>query len=360
MKIALISPLPPPVGGIALWTSIICDYLKKECIELMVVNIAPTWKKIYDTKRVLRIVGGSIQLVCNTASYIKILLKRPYLVHMTSSGSLGILRDIVFCVTAKMFNVPFIYHIHHGRVPEIIKMNSIESKLLYIVIRLANASIVITKETYNELTIKFSNKAIYYVPNPAIKYYDEQPICNIDSNMVLFLGWVIPTKGIEELIEVWHQLGRQEWKLYIAGPGNLANIRSLLCKYESENIHYMGEVPHDKAIKLINECSIFVLPSHEEGFPMVLLEAMSLSKPVIATRVGAIPQLLANECGIIIPKKDKIALKNALLFLIENKEMRIKIGNNALNKIRSEYTIDIIFNKYKDIWQKHSGERIFK
>ena len=66
---------------------------------------------------------------------------------------------------------------------------------------------------------------------------------------------------------------------------------------------------HDDAMRMLANAEIFVLPSHTEGFPNAVLEAMALAKAIIASRVGAIPEMLADECGLLIEAKDVSGLK---------------------------------------------------
>ena len=84
---------------------------------------------------------------------------------------------------------------------------------------------------------------------------------------------------------------------------------------------------------------------------MVILEAMSLAKPVIATNVGEIPNILDDNAGLIIRPGDIKELKDAILLLIENYNLRCEIGNKAYNRVKARYSIDNIFEKYLKVWQ---------
>jgi len=357
MKICLVSPLPPPLGGISVWSRSILDYLKRHDIICYQIDIAPRWRKIYIKNKLIRAVGGGIQFIHDLFSYLLALMKGVDIIHLTSSGHLSIVRDIFFCILAKVFNLPLVYHIHHGKIPEIVEKNGPEKYLLNIAIRLSKVTIVITKKSYYILKNKYPLFDIRFIPNPAFINKDGFTIGK-ESKKVLFLGWVIREKGIEELVKAWAMINKKDWTLNIAGPGDLNYIKNILFKMGANNIIYLGEVEHADAIKLIEECDFLVLPSYSEGFPMVILEAMSLAKPIIATKVGEIPNILGDNAGIIIPPRDIKALTEAILLLIENHNLRIETAKKAFERVKKRYSSDFIFEDYLTVWKECLGRRI--
>ena len=82
-----------------------------------------------------------------------------------------------------------------------------------------------------------------------------------------------------------------------------------------------------------------------------MLEAMAFEKPIIATDVGAIPDMLQG-CGMVIQKENVDALENALVKLLEDEELCESLGKAAKKKIEQEYSLERVFNKYMDIWGK--------
>ena len=104
------------------------------------------------------------------------------------------------------------------------------------------------------------------------------------------------------------------------------------------------------ALEEVSKCGLFVLPSYTEGFPNVIVEAMLLKKPIIATTVGAIPEILSENCGMLIKPKSSNDLFESLKFLIENTANRKYYAENAFKKVNEEYILDKIVIKYKEIW----------
>src|SRR5690606_33278070 len=101
--------------------------------------------------------------------------------------------------------------------------------------------------------------------------------------------------------------------------------------------------------------SIFALPSYTEGFPNVILEAMSMGCAVIATNVGAIPEMLAissdKPCGICVPVKNVEKLTEAITLLISNPQKVEMMGRNGSERVLKYYTFNSIIKQYMSVWQ---------
>lgn len=95
-----------------------------------------------------------------------------------------------------------------------------------------------------------------------------------------------------------------------------------------------------------------VLPSHTEGFPNVVVEAMGIGKPVIATRVGAIPEMLADGCGLLVPVQDAGALAVALGQVMGDARLRHALAEKARARATERYSLDVVFSQYLTIWRE--------
>lgn len=94
------------------------------------------------------------------------------------------------------------------------------------------------------------------------------------------MGWVIKTKGIEELLSAWKDVNI-DGKLLIVGPYQESYLEYLnKSGYDLQNVIFEGEKSHEEAMNLLAGCEAFILPSYSEGCPYVILEAMSLKKPI--------------------------------------------------------------------------------
>lgn len=355
LKVFLLAPLPPPYGGISHWTKMVTTYsASRNDVQLKVINTAPTWRSIHAMGSITRIVGGTIQLLFDSIRLIvALLMDRPDVVHLTTSGSLAVFRDCVILFVCKLFAVPLVYHIHFGRIPDIAASGVIEWRLLKAVASRSRVVIVIDNASLLAFASYAPEANAVLVPNCIDDANLPEPkVVNSPMKTAIFLGWVIQTKGVGELVPTWNKLAPLGWRLDIVGPIDDEYKQSLLACIEVDSIHFHGEVSHDVAIKMIAESDLFVLPSYSEGFPNVVLEAMTLSKAIIATRVGAIPEMLGSDAGVLVEPRSKESLADALKKLMADDDLRKELGARAHDKAMANYTLTAIFERYLSIWEK--------
>lgn len=348
MRICLIAPLPPPYGGISHWTQMIMRYGKTSGVDIVLLNIAPRWRDLHDTAKLKRVVGGGLQLIKNMASFLGLLLfQKPDVVHLTTPGGMAVVRDVVFICISRFFLKPIVYHIRFGRAASLMSDRwAVESILFYMACKLSSKVIAIDEETYGVLK-DFGNAVL--IPN----CYDENelPSSSDFNKNVVFIGWIIPTKGVEELISAWRRLAVDDWRLVFIGPGDPKYIDQLAGLSAGFDIRFMGGMKHYDAMSVLAESSILVLPSYTEGFPNVVLEGMALGRAVIATSVGAIPEMLSGGAGVLVPPKNISELSRALNLLIHNPERCVKMGKIALEKAEMNYSLSSVFASYRILWE---------
>jgi len=272
-------------------------------------------------------------------------------VHLTTSGQFGIIRDIAIIATARQLHIPAIYHLHFGRVHQIATRNTWEWRILVRVIRMTHIVIALDSNTEKAINQHVSNVKILRVPN-GIDLKKLPSVTGITEQMVLFIGWVIPTKGLAELVNAWSQVKLGDWRCVIAGPGTETYRKELQKQFQPEQLEFLPEQSHDNAMQLMVDADVFVLPSYTEGFPNVIIEAMAMGKAIIGTSVGAVPEMLADGCGVIIPPQNVDALSQALRTVCSDAALRKQMGTRAQLKARAEYDMDHVFNRLMAIWQE--------
>lgn len=321
-------------------------------IELVVVDTSPKWRSIHSTGFLIRAIGGGFQLLMDVFRLVKTLsVSRFDAVHLTTPGRLAIVRDLVVSYVAQIFNTRFIYHIRFGRIPAIAQANSIEWRIIRKVMLNSSVVILIDKATYSAVKRFVPGANAVLIPNCVnITNFPANEVLSSEVKTLLFVGWVIPTKGIGELVEAWSRLKPQGWRLDIVGPGELDYQAQLQQKFQPENLVFVGELSHTQTMARMANCDLFVLPSYSEGFPNVVVEAMALGRPIVATEVGAIPEMLEGNAGVLVKSKDVEALTEALNRLILDSQSREIMGREAHAKVMRLYTIDVVFQAYMQIW----------
>lgn len=362
MKVFLVAPYPPPYGGIANWTKLIVSYAKSnnEDVDIELMNIAPAKRSFEGRTLVNRIVVGGFNML-RKRSILKKKLKTspPDVIHITTSGQFAVIRDITLMKIANRYHIPVVYHIRFGKMGGIIKYGGKWRRLYCRALNKADRILVLDQNTYRALKDVGYDKKLELIPNPV--NIALLPLKNVVvDKTVVFLGWVIPEKGICELIEAWNSIGREfpEYKLKIIGGYNNNFFEKLIQNVQCETVEFLGEKGHEEAMRILARCAVFVLPSYTEGFPNAVVEAMALGKAVIATNVGAIPEMLDSNCGMVIPAKNPKALTEALRYCIKNESFRKRIAFNAQCKAMEQYDVVEVFRNYKEIWAELIQEKV--
>jgi len=146
---------------------------------------------------------------------------------------------------------------------------------------------------------------------------------------------------------------RSDVEFLIGGDGHrLEYLKSLTNKFEiSDKFHFLGF--RSDAINILNILNVFVLCSVDEGLPIVLLEAMSLGKPVVSTAVGEIPMVIENNFnGIIIKKNDTAQLSKSIIKLLEDDILCNNLSKKAKKTVSTRFSIDCMTEKYLESYRQ--------
>ncbi len=356
-NILLVSPYPPPYGGIANWTKMITEYMKDPAVgvNLSLVNTAPKRRATEGRGMLERIVEGGTSMFTHRAAVAKILKSEKIdCIHLVTSGSLAVVRDLLILQLGKQKNIPVAYHLRFGRIPALCKNQSWEWKLLSKAMQMASCVISLDKATADTIQTALPQVKSLQLPNPfnmakvrGVSREKTQP------DTVVFVGWVVPTKGIGELVGAWKKLSiaYPDKKLKIIGPYKDEYIESLQCK-DVKNLTFAGEMKHDDVLEEVAGSGLFILPSYTEGFPNAVVEAMALGTPVAGSNVGAIGEMLSDDCGIVFEAKSEQAVYNALQFAFENEAKMNAFAQNAMLKTQEQYALEKVVEKYKKIWSE--------
>lgn len=355
LKIALVASFPPPYGGISNWALIVEKFGSSRDVDFININTTPVSRGLDGRTLYDRIVRQGIIMLKRRRELSSYINKEEMdAVHIATSGQLATIRDIMMLKLAKKKGIPTVYHLHFGRVPEIAKQKTKEWKLIKRAIALSDTTVAIDRDTFHIIQKYIPSAVVEYIPNP----FDMSKIEAISPNLIerkkviTYVGWVVNTKGIEELMDAWSEIRKQypEYILNIVGPFNEEYKAELKMKFDLIGVNFLGEKNNEEALRYIGESQIFILPSYTEGFPNVVLEAMALKTPVIATTVGAIPEMLSDNCGILIEPKDVVAIKDAVSYAIENQDKMIQQAENAYLKLIRQYEISVVFEQYRKVW----------
>lgn len=164
------------------------------------------------------------------------------------------------------------------------------------------------------------------------------------SPHVLTVSNMLPGKGLIEFIDVLEAIGKLSWVWEVVGNSSLdpdyadrfrarvSNSRTAAC------VQIHGDVDQDSVRQIYDRCHVFALPSHFENSPLVIRESMARGLPVVAYRMGGIPESISNQnMEYLIPPGDRAAFSAALERLLNDEELRISMGRRNARYARRQF-----------------------
>ena len=182
---------------------------------------------------------------------------------------------------------------------------------------------------------------------------DTALITEYNGHKLIFVGRLIACKGISFLIESFKMVLNSgiHAKLYLLGSGEEENsLRDIIYSQEvEEDVVFLGYRSNPLAI--VKKMDLLILPSKEEGFGRVLLEAMGVGVAVIGTKVGGIPEIIDNEVnGLLVPYGDVLALKEAILRVLNDGILKRRIINAGFCTLQSKFNIEHYSRKLENVY----------
>jgi len=278
------------------------------------------------------------------------LLKRYDVIHFHEV-------DFSFPLFSFLVRRPKIFH-SHGINVDFYKRYHLSRIILK---HVADLYISITRQIERDLAeLSIPRSKIVYLPN-AVDVELFRPQGEKEDNLLLYLGRISPSKGLPVLLESLRYL-KKSVRLAIVGPVDcsLKCYQDILKLIERENqkgkheIKYLGGIPQAEVIKLYQKASIFILPSiWGENLPVVILEALSCETPVIATTMGGVPDVVQNrKNGILVPLNNSLKLAEAMQYLLDNKDLRIRLGREGRKCVIRNFSLEVIAKKLCNIYKK--------
>jgi glycosyltransferase involved in cell wall biosynthesis len=184
----------------------------------------------------------------------------------------------------------------------------------------------------------------------------------LGKKIVLFVGLIIPRKGVEYLIRAasilvndYHLhntlfilVGRktQQDKMYFQRVKRLVEQHTL-----DECVKFIDRLDKETLAFLYNSCNVFVLPSLEEGFGLVITEVLSFGKPVVGTNVGGIPlQIVDGWNGFLVKPTNHLQLAEKLKYLLTNEDECLRMGKNGRVLVDQKFTWKTVAVEYEKVY----------
>ncbi len=163
----------------------------------------------------------------------------------------------------------------------------------------------------------------------------------LDKKILLFFGYLSPYKGPDILVRAMPKILKNvpDTELVFVGKGVMRDELEMLSKRlgAEKNVKFAGFVKGSSKPFYYKAADVFVLPSimSTESFGIVNLEAMACGVPIVASKIGGIPDVVKDgENGLLVPPKDSDRLASAIIYLLENEDIMKKMGDNGKDKVK--------------------------
>jgi glycosyltransferase involved in cell wall biosynthesis len=187
-----------------------------------------------------------------------------------------------------------------------------------------------------------------------------------DRDVVLFVGTVMPRKGVAEFVRaaarVATDAGLDDAQFVVAGEADLdeayrERVDAVAAEAGIEDrLTYTGYLEDETLVPLYAAADVFVLPSFEEGFGMVVSEAMAARTPAVASDISGVAQQVDDgESGLLVPPGDVDALTEALVTLLSDAERRRAMGDRAAERAR-RFDWERVTDQYLDVYRRVADE----
>lgn len=364
LRVALWAPLPPPVGGISRWTVRFREAAPRHGLEVRVIDVAPPVDTVDERSR---FDWGRLPVATRALRELRGVLReeRPDVVHVTSSLFWATPRDGLALWACRRAGVPAILNLRSSS--QLVAwregLGGLRRRALDRTLGLADAVVVLSRELEAYLAGALPGLRVERIGNMVD---DAERLAQPDEPVlperraacrVLFVGFRMPKKGLRELAEA--VLGLPECELVVVGgPGGgaidaQANRRmeqALARLRQTGRLVETGALAPERVSRAYHEADVFALPTHREGFPNTLLEAMAAGLPCVACPVGAVPEMLEDDCGVRVPVGDADALRESLRRLAADPERRAQLGRRARARSQERYGVDAIMQRYRSLY----------
>lgn len=264
-------------------------------------------------------------------------LPNSSILHVHASVKTSLLRKSVFIWLARLFNCKVIFHFHATRTvfETFFAEPTLVSRYSLYTLKRCDAIVVLSDIWKEVVADVLPESRLVVIYNPVMEFGSSFRRRDTTEMRVLYLAHLIERKGYRDLIEAFACVTREirNVKLIFCGSGEEGYAIDRCRKLGIESaVEFHGWVSDFAKIEEFAKATVFCLPSYDEGLPMGILEAMSAGVPVVATPVGGIPDVLADEKNaLLFPPGDIPKLEKQLFRLLTNEELRKQLSSNALD-----------------------------
>jgi glycosyltransferase involved in cell wall biosynthesis len=315
----------------------------------------------HDEAEILKRLALTINSLLSLATLI--VLGKVSLCHLHGSYRGSIYRKALFVFVSRLLRCKVIFHLHGSEFAKTYdNAGRFYKGLVQYVLNHSNSVFVISsywKSYVESISDNLEIRIINNFPSPVFEdLYGKRVFSRNETTELLFLGYIGQRKGIYDLVEAVTLLktnGVKSFRITVGGNGEVEKLRTLVAnKGLDEYFNIIGWVSGEQKYELLKESQLLLLPSHNEGLPIAILEALSSGLAVLSTRVGGIPDAIRDErYGLLVEPGQPEELANAITRYLETDGLIETVVRNARELYDLNYSskanVKIIQNVFDDL-----------
>lgn len=286
---------------------------------------------------------------------------RPDIVHIHTCSGPTFYRSSLDLLLAKLHGLPVILHIRGGRFGEFLQGLTVAKRRLVRRALLSADRVIALSPSWERRIQRFDSQiCLRVVPNGVVSPSRTKQWHPQSKVKIVFIGTTKRSKGVDALIEAVGTLPkatRSRLEVAIIGPDpedRSCELRRHIEKLGLEHvIDLAGVLTPDEVRDELRRASIFTLPSHAEGLPNALLEAMAVGLPCVVSDVGAIPEVITDGVdGFLVKAGNVEHLSACLKNLIGSLELRKRVGRAARKRVRGHFCQEKVAGRLGEVYRE--------
>ena len=284
------------------------------------------------------------------------LLGQADVVHINLSAFGSTYRKLILARISGICRLPYVLHLHSDQFDQFWDSRGGILKKEIDLMFLRSQKIIVLGNYWKQVVsdrVPDCSAKIVIVPNATRTADFRDPNIMKQAANILFLGRLGPRKGVPELVRALASLGSKSgWRATLAGDGAVSDTRAAVERAGlGDRISVPGWVGPAQVEALLRAANILVLPSFSENLPMSVIEALAHGAAVVCTPVGALPEFIEHErTGLIVKPGDVEGLASALDRLIEDSDLRRRLGEAGKALHRTRLDIEVCAEHLVAIW----------
>ena len=356
----MVGPSLDYVGGIS---AVVHSLMSAPAIEALDFRYYPS-VGVGDRRQ--KIVGS----LANQARFVASLGRRrlagsaPDVVHVHAGGWVSLIRKALYLKEARLAG-RVVLHAHGSNdLEQFHDRDRLRAAWLERVFRGADAVVVVSRHmqarmrewlgaefpvhlVYNPVNVRDFDACLSRAPSP--RRGRRRPT-------LLFMGWMLEFKGIFDLLDVLPRVLQSVPDALFRFGGDGADMDRMRAEVArrglEESVELLGWITGQQKMHAFTAADVFCLPSHSEGLPITIIEAMSAGLPVVATRISGIPEeVIEGETGLLYALGDLDGLADAISRLLSDAALRAEMGGAGRRRVEAVFDRDVVAGQLVGLWR---------